>query len=45
MTTEYRRKANGVSPKGRRNIAEKPTEYRRKADGVSPKGRWADEVA
>lgn len=32
MTTEYRRKADGVSLKGRRSIAEKPMEYRRKAD-------------
>lgn len=45
MTTEYRRKAGGVSPKSRRSIAEKPMEYRRKADGVSPKSRLADEVA
>ena len=36
---EYRRKDNGISPKGQWNIAEKPLEYRRKDISVSPKKR------
>ena len=38
-SSEYRRKAVGASPKGRRSFAEKPTEYRRESDGNSPKSR------
>lgn len=34
-STESRRGADGVSPRCRRNIAEKPMEYRREADGIS----------